>query len=103
MIPASKKKQYSEIMNENVNNPTSVWKLSKELGASKRNMGTSIFSLKINEKTINYPSEISSEFNKFFVSIASKIKEPVVPSNFDRLRTFCDEKLAETQIFQFLY
>ena len=46
-----------------------------------------------------YPSEISSEFNKFFVSVASKIKEPVVPSNFDRLRIFCNEKLTENTSF----
>ena len=99
MIKASKKRQYSEIINENVNNPSSVWKLFKELGASKRNIGTSIYSVKINDKTIDNPAEISSEFNKFFVSIASKIKEPVVPSNFDKLRTFCNEKLAENASF----
>ena len=99
MIKASKKRQYSEIINENVNNPSSVWKLFKELGASKRNIGSSIFSIKINDKTIDNPSEISSEFNKFFVSVASKIKEPVVPSNFDRLRTFCNEKLTENTSF----
>ena len=99
MIKASKKRQYSEIINENVNNPSSVWKLFKELGASKRNIGSSIFSIRINDKTIDNPSEISSEFNKFFVSVASKIKEPVVPSNFDRLRTFCNEKLTENTSF----
>ena len=102
MIKASKKRQYSEIINENVNNPSSVWKLFKELGASKRNIGSSIFSIKINDKTIDNPSEISSEFNKFFVSVASKIKEPVVPSNFDRLRTFCNEKLTENTSFSIL-
>ena len=53
-----------------------------------------IFSLKINDS-----SEISSEFNNLFVSIASRIKELVVPSNSDRLRTFCDEKLAESTNF----
>ena len=64
MITTSKKRQYSEIINENVNNPSSVWKLFKELGASKHNIGTSIFSLKINDKTIDNPSEISLELNK---------------------------------------
>ena len=99
MIKASKKRQYSEIINENVNNPSSVWKIFKELGATKRNIGNSILSLKINDKTIDNPAEISSEFNKFFVSVASKIKEPVVPSNFDKLSTFCNEKLAENASF----
>ena len=72
---------------------------SKKLGASKPNIGSSIFSIKINDKTIDNPSEISSGFKKFFVSVASKIKEPVVPSNFDRLRTFCNEKLTENTSF----
>ena len=99
MIKVSKKRQYSKIINENVNNPASVWKLFKELGASKRNIGTSILSLKINDKTIDNPSEISSEFNKFFVSVASKIKEPILPSNFGRLSLCCDKKLAENTSF----
>ena len=53
----------------NISNPSSVRKLLKELGASKRNFGTSIFSLKINDKTIDNPSEISSEFNIFFLCL----------------------------------
>ena len=72
MIKASKKRQYSEIINENVNNPSSVWKLFKELGASKRNIGTSILSLKINDKTIDNPAEISSEFNNFLCLLLLK-------------------------------
>ena len=54
--------------------------------------------VKINDKTIDNLSEISSDFN-FFVSVASKIKEPIAPSNFDRLRTFCNEKLFENTSF----
>ena len=37
-----------------------------------------------------------------FVSVALKIKEPIVPSNFDRLRTFRNEKLAENTSFSIL-
>ena len=99
MIKFSKKQQYSEIINENVNNPSSVWKLFKELGASKRNTGTSIFSLKVNDKIIENSSEIATEFNRFFVSVASKIKEPIVSSNFDTLKIFCKDKLSENTSF----
>ena len=38
MITASKNRQYSEIINENVNNPSSVLEHFKEIGASKRNI-----------------------------------------------------------------
>ena len=99
MIKVSKKQQYSEIINENDKNPASVWKLFKELGASKSNIGNSILSLKIDDKTIENPSEIASEFNKFFVSVASKIKEPIMPSNFDRLTMFCDQNLRGSSPF----
>ena len=99
MIKVSKKQQYSEIINENDKNPASVWKLFKELGASKSNIGNSILSLKIDDKTIENPSEIASEFNKFFVSVASEIKEPIMPSNFDRLTMFCDQNLRGSSPF----
>ena len=99
MIKVSKKQQYSEIINENDKNPASVWKLFRELGASKSNIGNSILSLKIDDKTIENPSEIVSEFNNFFVSVASKIKEPIMPSNFDRLTMFCDQKLRGSSPF----
>ena len=99
MIKVSKKQRYSEIINENDKNPASVWKLFKELGASKSNIGNSILSLKIDDKTIENPSESASEFNKFFVSVASKIKEPIMPSNFDRLTMFCDKKLRGSSPF----
>ena len=52
MIKQSKKRQYSEILNENANNPASVWKLFKEIGASKRKDSADIFSLKINDLKI---------------------------------------------------
>ena len=55
MIKISKKRQYSEIINENSNNPASVWKLFKELGASKRNIGKSILSLKLMAKSLKIP------------------------------------------------
>ena len=44
MIKQSKKQQYSEILNENAKNPASVWKLFKEIGASKNS--ADIFPLK---------------------------------------------------------
>ena len=34
-----------------------------------------------------------------FVSVASKIKEPIAPSYLDRLRTFCNEILAKNTSF----
>ena len=61
MITTSKKRQYSEIINEHVNKPSSVWEHFKEIGASKRNI--EYIPNKINDKTIDNLSEISSDFN----------------------------------------
>ena len=97
MITTSKKLQYSEIINENVNNPSSVWEHFKEIGASKRNIGTGIFPLKLMIKQLIIP--LKFHLISFFVSLASKIKEPIAPSNFERLRTFCNEKLSENTSF----
>lgn len=37
---------------------------------------------------------VSGLLNEYFVSIAAKIKESVVPSEFEKLKVFCDEKLT---------
>ena len=77
----TKKQQYSEILNENAKNPASVWKLFKEIGASKRKNSADI-SLKINDCIIENSKDIADDFNIFFVNVASKIKEPIETSNF---------------------
>ena len=99
MIKHSKKHQYSEILNENFNNPASVWKLFKEMGASKQKDCSNIFSLKINNQMVENPKDIADEFNQYFVKVASKIKEPIVPCEFDKLQQFCNAKIPSDTHF----
>ena len=40
LIKESKKSQYSAIINENNNNPSSIWKLFKEIGINKQKSNT---------------------------------------------------------------
>ena len=41
---------------------------------------------------------MANEFNNFFVNIASKLKEPVVNADHDKLREFCQAKIpADTK------
>ena len=47
LIKQSKKTQYTAIINENNNNPSSVWKLFKEIGINKQKSKASISSVKI--------------------------------------------------------
>ena len=60
LIKQSKKHQYSEILNENANNPASVWKLFKEIGASKCKDSCGIFSLKVDNNSIENPKDCRS-------------------------------------------
>lgn len=99
MIKQSKKNQFSEILTENANNPASIWKLFKELGASKRKDNCNVHSLKVNDMLIDSPVDIADQFNKFFVTVASKIKEPIMTSNFDQLEQYCNEKIPENYYF----
>ena len=99
LIKQSKKHQYSEILNENANNPASVWKLFKEIGASKCKDSCGIFSLNADNNSIENPKDIADQFNKYFVSVSSKIKEPPLASNFDKLKEFCDKKIPANTYF----
>ena len=99
LIKCSKKNQYSEILNENSNNPASVWKLFKELGASKQRGNSNVFSLKINDHLIDDSKGIAEEFNNFFVKVASRIKEPILPCKFDKLQQLCNEKIPPDTYF----
>ena len=98
LIKKSKKTQYRAIIDENNNNPGSIWKLFKEIGINKKSNAT-ISSLKVDGKEIDDSFEIVNEFNKFFISVASNLKEPIETSSFDILRTFCDSKVPEENLF----
>ena len=45
------------------------------------------------------PSEIANAFNDFFINVTSKIKEPINPSNHDKLKDFCKSKISQETTF----
>ena len=95
----SKKSQYSAIINENNNNPSSIWKLFKEIGINKQKSNTSISKVKINGQECEDHNKMANAFNKFFVSIASNLKEPIENSNFEKLNTFCKNRVPDGTFF----
>ena len=95
LIKQSKKAQYSAIINENNNNPSSVWKLFKEIGIKNKNNISKISSIKIGENCVDDNFEMATHFNNFFVSIASKLKGPIKSCNFEKLKDFCDSKVPD--------
>ena len=48
---------------------------------------------------VDNPKDIADEFNQYFVKVASKIKEPIVPCEFDKLQQFCNEKIPSDTHF----
>ena len=95
LIKKSKKAQYSALINENNNKPGSIWKHFREIGIKKTNRNNNINSIKIGNDCIDDSFKIASEFNKFFVSVASNLKEPVINSDFNKLKDFCNSKVPK--------
>ena len=102
MIRKAKQEQYQTYIETNKGKPGSIYKLFQEVGAGKgfrKQLG--IVSLNTDENShIEDPSEIANTFNDFFVNVASKIKEPAHPSNHDKLKDFCNNKISQDTAFK---
>ena len=96
MIQKAKRVQYQTFLDNNKNNPSSIYKIFQEVGAGKglRKQST-IGSVKVGDTFIEDSTGIANEFNDFFVNVASKLKEPVTYSNHTKLKEFCQTKLPE--------
>ena len=92
LIRKSKKSRYEAFLEEN-NSPNSIWKLFKEVGASKNVNLNSKVQIKIGNVLSENSNEISNAFNKFFVQVAESIKEPIQPSKHEKLKAFCERKI----------
>ena len=68
---------------------------------NKRNNNNSVPLLKIGSNEIEDSGKIANEFNKLFVSVASKIKEPIENSDFGKLKDFCDTEFQKMFNLQF--
>ena len=42
---------------------------------------------------------MANTFNDFFVNVAENIKEPIDPSNHDKLQEYCKEKIPQNVFF----
>ena len=92
LIRKSKKSRCETFLEEN-NSPNSIWKLFKEVGASKNANLKSKVQIKIGNVLSENSKEISNAFNKFFVQVAESIKEPIHPSKHEKLKAFCERKI----------
>lgn len=66
LIRKSKKSRYEAFLEED-NNPNSIWKLFKEVGASKNSNSKSKLQVKVDNILLENSEEVSNAFNNFFV------------------------------------
>ncbi|MEW8546816.1 MAG: reverse transcriptase family protein [Candidatus Thiodiazotropha sp.] len=94
LIHKSKKSKYQTFIDNNKGNPGSIYKIFQEVGAGKGlHRKSNITSVKVGDFLFEDSLEIANEFNDFFVNIASKLKEPIISTNHDKLQAFCQERL----------
>ena len=83
-------------MEEGKDDPSSIWKLFKQFGTSKKDSAkNNSFEFKINNKTISNDQDIANVLNDYFVNSPSKLKEPIQPSEFTLLKNFVDSKIND--------
>ena len=101
LIRKAKKNNYEKLIEEGANQPTTIWKIFSELGAGKQKSDSSSCTnaIKIGEHEIFEPEDMANTFNDFFVNVAENIKEPIDPSNHEKLKDFCKEKIPENVFF----
>ena len=80
-----KKQQYKALIEENNNKPASAWKIFKELGVTKNKSKGMANCILVNGNEITDSQGIANKFNRFFVSVASQLKEPNIKPNFEIL------------------
>ena len=98
---AGNKAQYSAIINENNNNPGSIWKLFKEIGLNKQMSNASISTVIINGQETEDHNKIANAFNIFLVSVVSKLNEPIENSNLKNLKHSVTTKFLMVQFSLF--
>ena len=99
LINDSKKQQYKVLIEENNNKPASVWKIFKELGATKNTSKGMANCILVDGNEITDSQDIANKFNRFFVSVASQLKESNVTPKFEILEKFCDEQVPNGTLF----
>ena len=100
MIDTAKKEAYQTKIEEGKDDPRSIWKLFKQIGMYKKGSSKlNNFKIKKDNDIISDDLDIANVFNEYFVNIPSKLKEPVQPSDFERLHNFVDSKFNDNTNF----
>ena len=104
IIDIAKKETYQFKIEEGKDDPRSIWKIFNEVGMKKKENDKTINSkIKLKENVITNESEVAEVLNNYFTNIASKLKEPIINSDFESLNGFIGSKVPSNTDFQILY
>ena len=99
MIKSAKKSMYKTKLEEGKDNPSSIWKLFRELGAGKKSKSKeNILGINVDNEFVSSDVEIANAFNNYFANVASKLKEPIHDSKFEYIKKFVDSKVDNNNV-----
>lgn len=99
MIDNAKKEMYRNKIEEGQNDPRTIWKMFRQFGAGKKGPAESCMGINVNDNVIKNDDVIANLFNEFFINVASNLKQPLKPFNFDKLNTYINSKMADDVCF----
>ena len=100
MIKSAKQSMYKTKLEEGTDNPSSIWKLFRKLGAGKKSKSKeNILGINVDNEFVSSDVEIADTFNKYVANVASKLKEPIHDSNFEYIKKFVDSKVDNNVSF----
>ena len=94
LIEKPKTETYQFKIEEGHSDPKSIWKLFKELGANgKCSNDHPDLNINVGGRVVTHESDLTDVFNSYFVNIASNLKEPIIPSDFEILNEYVKSKI----------
>ena len=102
MINKAKNEMYQNKLGEGQSDQKTIWKIFKQFGAcSKRGSAENIsVDIKVDEHVITNEQVIADHFNEFFINVAANLKQPLKPSNFEKLKNYINSQVSDDVSFE---
>ena len=89
MIRSAKDNMYKTKTEKGKNDPRTIWKIFKEIGASRKTGAKdTILGQKESDRLISDENEIANVFNEYFVNVMSQLTEPAEHSDFKHITEY---------------
>ena len=101
LIDKAKEEMYQTKLEEGQNDPKTIWKIFQQFGTGgKKGAAENILGIKDEEQVITNEQVIADHFNDFFINVASNLKQPLKPSNFEKLNSYINSKISNDVSFE---